>query len=186
MVLNSFLFSIGLTLLFSSITAVFYYQTFVKQGIALSVVLYSLLVYNIVYFVSFEDNIGLGIGLLGILSLIRLRTAVNNLIDIAFVFYAITLGLLNASIADSPELLVGLNIFLTAMICLLSSPILFQRRRVKTKVVFDDLDLADLHKQNLLIERVHKKLKVDPLEIEVVEVDYLKDTVTLKVTYEVH
>lgn len=186
MVLDSFIFSIGLTLLFSSMAAVFYYQTFAKQGIALSIVLYSLLVFNIVYFVSFEDNIGLGIGLLGILSLIRLRTAVNNLIDIAFIFYAITLGLLNASIAEQQELLAGLNIFLTAMICLLSSSLLFKRKRVSTKVTFDDLDLADLHQHQLLVERVHQKLKIDPLEIEVVEVDYLKDAVTLKVTYESH
>lgn len=183
--LTNFLYPFCITLGFSGITAVIYHSLFFKKHIATAIVLFSTLVFSIVYFVSFENNIGLGIGLLGILSLIRLRTTVSNLTDIGFAFYAITIGLLNASIPDIRTILI-INALLSIIILLLASRLIFRRVIVKTQVIFDDLDFEKLNDQKFLMKRVEKDLKIKPLRVSVSRVDYLKDSVTLKVTYEMH
>lgn len=175
---------LGVTLLFSGLAAMYHYKRFLKKEFAVSVVVFALLVFFIVKFVSFEDNIGLGIGLLGILSLIRLRTALGSLIDISYIFYAITIGLLNASLVDAPIALIGVNVFLCGLVVVLTSNFVFKRRIVSTKVVFDDLDLACLNDSRMLREKVIEKLDINPIFIQVNNVNFLKDSVTLKITYE--
>ena len=185
MELTSFLYPLGLTLGFTGITATVCYHVLLKKHLASSTVLYSLLIFCIVYFVSFENNIGLGIGLLGILSLIRLRTTLGNLTDTGFAFYSITIGLLNASINDLTTILI-VDIVLTFMIILLSTRLIFPRNIVTSTVIFDDLDFTHLDDQKYLKERLHKDLKIKPMRVSVEKVDYLKDSVTVKVTYEMH
>lgn len=177
---------LGVTLLFASFASYFHYKKFLKQGIAVSVVVFSLLVFFIVKFVSFEDNIGLGIGLLGILSLIRLRTALGSLIDISFIFYAITIGLLNASLVDAPFALIMTNLFLTTVVCVMASGLIFRKEIASTKVTLDDVDLAGLDNINYLKLKIADKIGIRPIFVKVDNIDFLKDTVTLKVTYELN
>ena len=181
---TNFFFPISITLVFSTIAASFYYHFYKKQDITFAIILNSLLVFSIVYFVSFDNNIGLGIGLLGILSLIRLRSTVDNLIDIGFIFYAITIGLLNASITGSLSTIIGINVFLNAVLFILASPLVFKKRFASTRIIFDDLNFDHLNKPEELKKRIRKELKIDPITIKVMTVDYLKDSVTLRITYE--
>jgi len=185
MEIGAFLPAMGITLLFSGITSYFYYKTYSKRDVATSIVLYALFVFSIVYFVSFEDNIGLGIGLLGILSLIRLRSAVDSLVDIAFVFLSITLGLLNASVADLNAVFF-VNAILVFVTLLLSSKILFTKKIVSMKVTFDDIDFEKMDDLRYLKKRVREAINVSPIFVRVSNVNYLKDSVTVRVTYELH
>ncbi len=180
----NFLYSIGLTLGFTALSAGIYFRIFNKKDIAFSTALYGLLVFCIVYFVSFESNIGLGIGLLGILSLIRLRSTPENLIDISFIFYSITIGLLNASMSDDLLSVVIADGFLTTVLIALASGLFFRKNIVTSKVIFDDLEFEKLNSLKYLKERVKKDLKIDPIYVAVTRVDYLKDSVNVKVTYE--
>lgn len=184
MAFQEFLLPILITIFFSSISAIFYYRHYLKRDIAISIILYSLFVFCIVYFVSFEDNLGLGLGLLGILSLIRLRSSVDNLIDIGFIFYSITIGLLNASIQEVLPMIISVNVFLTLMILLLGSGVIFQRNLATTKITFDDLDLDRLADPSYLKGRVKERLRVNVLDLQVENVNYLRDSVTVTVTYE--
>lgn len=145
--------------------------------------IFSLLVFCIVFFVSFEHNIGLGIGLLGILSLIRLRSTPENLIDISFIFYSITVGLLNASIQSIGTIWV-VNAILTGILFAISSHFLFRKKIVSTRVIFDDLNFKEMHSSRELKERIKKDLNIEAIEARVTRIDHLRDTVTVRVTYE--
>jgi len=180
----NFLYSIGITLGFTALSAGVYFRIYNKRDVAFSTALYGLLIFCIVYFVSFESNIGLGIGLLGILSLIRLRSTPENLIDISFVFYSITIGLLNASMSDKLLTIIIADGFLTVILIALASGLFFRRNIVSSKVVFDDLEFEKLDSVKYLKERVKKDLKIDPIYVSVTRIDYLKDSVNLRVTYE--
>lgn len=184
MPLDTFILPLLLTLLFTSIAAVYYHNRYYKQDITLSIVLYGLLVFCIVYFVSFENNIGLGIGLLGILSLIRLRTTLGNLVDIGFIFYSITLGLLNASIKEGIPVIAAVNFFITAILLVLASGFVFKRRVVASRIVFDEIEPETLTDLTALKKRAKEVLKTEPLDVKVIRVDHLKDSVTVKVRYE--
>ena len=182
MVDSAFYSSALATLGFSILATYFYYYKFYKRDISVSIVLYSLLVYSIVYFVSFENNLGLGIGLLGILSLVRLRSTPENPIDIGFIFYSITLGLLNASIGDLQTIVI-VDALLTAVVIALSSGFFFERNHVKTEITFDDLDSENLGDQKALLAKIKKQYGIDPLRMKIKNIDYLRDSVTVEISY---
>jgi len=182
---QSFAYPFLITLGFSGLSAVFHYLFYRKRDISVALVLFSLLVFSIVFFVSFEDNIGLGIGLLGILSLIRLRSALNNLVDISSIFYAITIGLINASVLALGDLIL-INIVLTFVLLVLISGVLFRKRYANTRIVYDDLKFEQLNDVTALKKRIRRDLKLEPVFVKVTKIDYLRDSVTLKVTYEVY
>jgi hypothetical protein len=181
-----FLITLSITVGFTAIAAGYYHGRYHKRDISFSIVLYALLVFSIVYFVSFENNIGLGIGLLGILSLIRLRSTLENLIDIGFIFYAITSGLINASVGSTINvwLLLAINIILTGAVCLLTTNVVFQKNIIKSKITFDDFDMTKLANKRFLKAYVKEKTGISVKEVEIIHVDYLKDSVSVKVFYE--
>ncbi len=183
--IQNFLYPLLATLFFTGVSAFYYYKLYLKRDIAGATVMFSLLVFCIVFFVSFEHNIGLGIGLLGILSLIRLRSTPENLIDISFVFYSITIGLLNASIQGIGMILI-VNAILSVVLYFLSTNFLFRRKIVKTKVVFDDLNFEEINSKAKLKQRIKKDLNIDAVGAEVTKIDYLKDCVTVMITYEIN
>ena len=179
-----FLYSFGITLSFSFLSAFYYFKIYLKKDIAFATAFYGLLVFCIVYFVSFESNIGLGIGLLGILSLIRLRSTPENLVDIGFIFYAITIGLLNASLENDLLTIVSIDFFLTIILILLVFISNLGKNIVSTRITFDDIDFEKLDSERYLRERVHESLNITPLTLRVTRVDYLKDSVNVRITYE--
>lgn len=181
---QNFLYPIGTTLFFTSLSALFYYKLYPKRDIAGATVIFGLLVFCIVFFVSFEHNIGLGIGLLGILSLIRLRSTPENLIDISFIFYSITVGLLNASIQSIGTIWV-VNAMLTGILFAIASHFLFRKKIISTRVIFDDLNFEEMNNIQELKKRIKKDLNIEAIEAEVTRVDHLRDTVTVSVKYEI-
>lgn len=170
------------TLIFASITAAYYYHRFFRKDLAVSVVVYSALIFSIVYFVSFENNLGLSIGLLGILSIIRFRSAPESLADISFIFYAIALGLLNASIGNL-IIIFWVNLALTTLLIGLSSSLFFNRKLVQTQIVFDEIFISKLADHSALKKEIKKKYHIEPVEIQINKIDYLKDSVVLDIFY---
>lgn len=170
------------TLGFSLMAAFYHHHLFNKKDLALSIVVFSLLIFFIVHFVSFEGSLGLGIGLLGILSIVRLRSTPENLIDIAYIFYAITLGLLSASIKDLPTLF-SVHLAMTLLLVALSSPLFFRKSLVKTDIIFDELVVHKLSHTTSLKKEIQVRFGVDPVEVEILKIDYLKDSIVLRVTY---
>lgn len=177
-----FLLPLFATLFFSVLSAIFYYKYNLKRDIASSTVIFSVLVFFIVYFVSFENNIGLGIGLLGILSLIRLRSTPENLTDIGLIFYAISLGLLNASIIDIYTVLI-VDTLSSLVLFALYSGMIFKKRITSMKIVFDDLNFEEKHSMTKIKERVKKDHGILPIYAHISKIDHLKDTVTVNILY---
>lgn len=182
MVNSQFFLSVGVTLFFSLITAFYYYHQRGKRDISIAIILYSLFVFCIVYFVSFEGNLGLGIGLIGILSLIRLRSTPENLIDIGFIFYAISIGLLNASIENINDMLV-VNVILSGVMLLMASGIVFKNDLISTEIILDEIESEKLGDTQALMKKVEKQFGIIPQKIKVMNINYLKDSITIKITY---
>ena len=178
-----FFFSAGSTLLFSFVVALFYYHKFFKRDIAIAVVLYSMLIFAIVFFVSFQSNIGLGLGLLGVLSLIRLRSIPESLVDVGFIFYAITIGLLGASILDLGSIVL-IDLLLTFILILLTAGLFFRKNIVKTKITFDEIFFDKLNDVDFLRRKIQKKYSIKAINVRVVNINYLKDSATLEITYD--
>lgn len=177
-VINAFGMTLGLAL----ISALYYFYCHRKKDVAVSILLYSTFIFSIIFFVSFENNLGLGIGLLGILSLIRLRSALENLVDISFIFYAITIGLLGASIPDFMTLFYA-QISLTAITLFFSSNYIFGKSLMSTQIILDEIILENLSRQSELKSFLKKRYGIQPVKVNIKKIDYLKDSIVLDVSY---
>lgn len=183
MELATFIYPLIITLFFTALSGSVYYRIFLKRDVAIATVFFGVLVFCIVYFVSFEDNIGLGIGLLGILSLIRLRSTPENLIDISYIFYSITIGLINTSLENVPMMLL-VDAILTTILALLSSQIIFQKKINTINIVIDDLNFNLLGNRTEVTKKISEEYELKVKNWEIIKVNRLKDTVTIKVIYE--
>ena len=167
-----------LTIISTATVSVIYLSFFHKKEIPFAMITFSIFVYLIVNLVSFESNLGLGIGLLGILSLIRLRSSISNLVDISFLFFAITIGLINAANIELNQLL-SLNFGLIIILGIGSLVYTKTPNYKTTTIVIDEI----ITNEKDLISKLEKEHKVEIKELQVVKIDHLKDSMVVNIEY---
>jgi hypothetical protein len=123
---------------------------------------------------------GLGLGLFGVLSIIRLRSDELSQSEIAYYFASLALGLV-AGLAVTPVWLsVGVMLLIVATLAVVDAPFLMSRHR-RTSLVLDrailDADELELHLSLLLGARI--------TGVTVHEVDQVRDTTSVSVRYQV-
>lgn len=121
---------------------------------------------------------GLGLGLFGVLSIIRLRSSEISQTEIAYYFASLALGLL-AGLGSTPSVVVaGLMILIVAVLGVADHPRLFRRYRQQTIVVdvaHRDEAVLRSHLEMLLGGRV--------VNLSVVRLDLVNDTTMVDVRY---
>jgi hypothetical protein len=128
---------------------------------------------------SADVSAGLGLGLFGVLSIIRLRSFELDQQEVAYYFVALALGLLGG-VPVSPDWLVpALMGALLAAIFVGDHPRLLSRYRVQQVML--DVALTDetaliRHLENMLGARVHR--------VAVRRIDLVNDTTNVEVRYE--
>ncbi|MGZ4448779.1 MAG: DUF4956 domain-containing protein [Nocardioides sp.] len=123
---------------------------------------------------------GLGLGLFGILSIIRLRSDSITQEEIAYYFVALALGLL-AGVGAGPTYLVPLLIgLLVAMMYLADHPRLLARARRQLLTL--DSAIPD---EAALRAHIESRLGVDVRHLIVQELDFVRDVTVVDVRYRV-
>ncbi len=122
---------------------------------------------------------GLGLGLFGVLSIIRLRSRELAQSEVAYYFSALALGLIGGLAATSVSTGVGLMALVLLVMAVADSPRLL--RRYRNQVVVVDRAIADeaalvAHLEGLLRARVHA--------VSVQRLDLVNDTTSVEVRYE--
>lgn len=121
---------------------------------------------------------GIGFGLFGLLSLVRLRSAAFTLKDVAFTFIALVLGLVNG--LEQREL--GLVAFLSALLLLVVWIADDSRSQPSTRVMrltLDHLVLDPADAQNELAGRLAAPI----VAVVIDEVDFVRETTRVSVRY---
>ncbi|KRE22933.1 DUF4956 domain-containing protein [Agromyces sp. Soil535] len=123
---------------------------------------------------------GLGLGLFGVLSIIRLRSREIEQHEVAYYFAALALGLLGGLGSSLGWLTIALMALVLAVLAIGDHPALFRRYRQQTVVL--DRAIADegeltAHLEALLGGRVHAA--------RIEQLDLVDDTTTVGVRYEV-
>jgi Domain of unknown function (DUF4956) len=123
---------------------------------------------------------GLGLGLFGVLSIIRLRSAELDQVEVAYYFAALALGLL-AGIEISPDgLAPALTVSLLVVLFVGDHPRLFRRYRVQVvnlDAAFTNEVALRSHLEQLLNAKVHR--------VVVRRVDLVNDTTLVEVRYQI-
>ncbi len=125
-------------------------------------------------------NAGLGLGLFGVLSIIRLRSAELDQAEIAYFFAALAIGLLGG-LAETPQgLAPALMVAIVVALAVGDHPALFRRYRHQTVTLdqaFTDEGALRAHLERLLGGTVHR--------LTVRKVDLVTDTTVVEVRYEI-
>lgn len=124
-------------------------------------------------------GIGVGLGLFGVLSIIRLRSIELGQSEVAYYFAALALGLL-AGLTEPGWVTIGLVVLIVAAIAVGDSPRLFRRYRQQTMLVdaaYTDETALRAELERMLGGRVHR--------VAIQHVDTVNDTTLVDVRYEV-
>ncbi len=124
---------------------------------------------------------GFGLGLFGVLSIIRLRSSELEQQEVAYYFVSLTLGLIGGITLDPPWLSVALPIAILGVVFVGDHPRLFAgyRHQVLT------LDRAIANEADLVV-RMEEVLGGSVRRFEVRKLDLVNDTTVVDVRYRIH
>lgn len=152
-----------------------YYFTFIVFSSAMFMILFVMS--------SMSIQIGFTLGLFAIFGMIRYRTETIPVREMTYLFIIIALSVVNGIGNELPflELLVANLVILLLMLFIEFE---FLEGRTSTKlVIYDRIDMITPEKRPELIEDLKKRLGLDIVKVEVGQVDFLKDSAFVKVTY---
>lgn len=124
---------------------------------------------------------GIGFGLFGLLSLVRLRSAAFTLKDVAYTFVALVLALINGLPDRNVLMVVALNTLLLVSLWVVDET---RSRTPATRLMRVTLDTAvtDL---GAALDEVRARVSVEPLSVVVEDVDLVRETTRVAVRYAV-
>jgi hypothetical protein len=142
----------------------------------------------IVFFISYLLNrvdlsTGAAFGLFAIFSMLRYRTEGISAVDMTYLFLCIALGLIMAVSTGSFFEHMVLAGFLLIMTTILEKGFV-AKRRSKITIQFEKPELAHPDKRKELIEELSNRTGLKIFQVEIGNIDYLKDSVIIEVHYE--
>lgn len=164
---------------------IFYYRKTKKLNFYFTFSLISISVFFLIYLLgsgSIKIKMGMALGLFAIFGILRYRTEVISVREMTYLFVIISVSVINAlSVRMSfVELLIANVIFVLAVW-------FFEGRnndRIACKyILYDRVDHIKPEDYERLIEELKEKTGLDIMNVEVGAINYLQDTVMLKVYY---
>lgn len=163
----------------------FYYRKTRKLDYYFTFSLISVSVFFLIYMLSgVKMKIGMALGLFAIFGIIRYRTEVISVREMTYLFVIITLSVINAMAIklSYSELLLADVMFVLAVGFFEGAR---NMKQVSCKyILYDRVDLIKPEQYNELLAEVKERTGLDIINIEVGAINYLQDTVMLKVYYE--
>jgi len=129
---------------------------------------------------SAEVGVGLGLGLFGVLSIIRLRSSEISQTEVAYYFAALALGLMAGLSTSFSPLVIALMALIVLVMFVGDNPRLFKKYRHQTiqlDTAFTDETKLRFELERMLGARVHK--------VTVQHLDLVNDTTLVDVRYQV-
>mgnify|MGYP001093174215 CR=1 FL=1 len=125
-------------------------------------------------------GLGVGLGLFGVLSIIRLRSSEITQHELAYYFAALAIGLLTGLSTTVNPVIIALVVLVLGVIAIGDSPALFRRYRQQTVVMdtaYTDEASLRLALEGMLGAKVHR--------VNVLHLDTVNDTTTVEVRFQV-
>jgi hypothetical protein len=123
---------------------------------------------------------GVGFGLFGLLSLVRLRSAAFTLRDMAYTFVALVAGLVNGLSGGSIALVVALDLLLIAVIWTTDDA----RDGTTTRAMRLTLDVVCRDLDSVRAE-LKSRLDIEPHSVAISDIDFVRETTRVWVRYDV-
>ena len=170
-----------------------YFKKSRRRDFYFTFMLISVAIFFLVYFMMGMDRgkatMGVGLGLFGIFSIMRYRTDTMPVREMTYIFIIVCLSVVHAmvDVESSPDVLADyLKLGIIDIIVLIS--IVMCERRLKimsTKLIqYDRPELCKPQNKEALIADLEERTGLKIKKVEVGGIDFLKDSVVLRVTYD--
>lgn len=162
-----------------------YYPKHRNKDFIFTFVIFNIINFMICYLLgSAKIKIGFAFGLFAIFSIIRYRTIVVSIKDMGYFFICVALGMLN-SLANSSE---GFTIIIICNAVILSLAFLLERLNFinnenAKEIIYDNVRLIKPSLRDELIADLVERTGLEIHKVEVISINYLKDTALLKAYY---
>ncbi|SDL49941.1 protein of unknown function [Glycomyces sambucus] len=159
-----------------------YYRRHHRTDLALAYVALNVGVFAVsALMLSQQVSLGLAFGLFGVLSILRLRSDQISQRDVGYYFTALALGLINGIGSSRPLVMIGLSVLLVVTMFVADHPRLAYRSRHRM-VVLDTVHRDEAR----LREDLERRLDASVRKFEVVDTDYVRETMTVDVRFVPH
>ena len=162
----------------------FYYRKSHRNDFYFTFMLMTVAIFFLVYFMMGMDRgkatMGVGLGLFGIFSIMRYRTDTMPVREMTYLFLIVCLSVVHAMAEDFIELL-------TVDLLIVTGIVVCERRfhvHAKKLIQYDRIELIKPEKRQELIADLEERTGLKITNIEVGGIDFLKDSVVLRVTYD--
>lgn len=159
-----------------------YYRRHHRTDLALAYVALNVGVFAVsALMLAQQVSLGLAFGLFGVLSILRLRSDQISQRDVGYYFTALALGLINGIGSSRPAVMIGLSALLVLTMFIADHPRLANRSRHRI-LILDTVhrDEARLH------EDLERRLDGAVRKFEVIDADYVRETMTVDVRFQPH
>lgn len=130
-------------------------------------------------------QIGFTIGLFAIFGMIRYRTETVPVREMTYLFIIIAISVINGIGADVPFAeLAAANVLIILLIWALEAKGVIGKRTSTKMVIYDKIELIVPERRTELIADLEKRTGMKITGVELGQIDFLKDSVWIKVTYE--
>jgi hypothetical protein len=127
-----------------------------------------------------KATMGVGLGLFGIFSIMRYRTDAMPVREMTYLFLIVCLSVVHAMAEDFLELTV---VDILTIISIILCEMLFKAKATKL-IQYDRIEMVKPEKRQELIADLESRTGLKIIKVDVGGIDFLKDSVVLKVTYE--
>ena len=162
----------------------FYYRKSHRSDFYFTFMLMTVAIFFLVYFMMGMERgkatMGVGLGLIGIFSIMRYRTDTMPVREMTYLFLIVCLSVVNAMAEDYGELLV-VNALIVMAIALCEMRFKVHASKL---IQYDRVELTKPEKREELIADLEARTGLKIIKVDVGGVDFLKDTVVLRVTYD--
>jgi hypothetical protein len=173
-----------------ALVRIVYFRVYHKRELFFTFFIFNLVIFLICFLLNKVDlSMGAAFGLFAVFSMLRYRTEDISIKDMTYLFLVIAMGLINAvakikDASDSYEyfFLGIINALIILLAFLLESKILFRKEAVQV-IVYDNIELINSNNQALLIEDIKRRTGIDVKRISIGKIDFLKDSVVIKIYY---
>ena len=162
-----------------------YYPKHRNKDFVFTFVLFNIINFMICFLLgTAKIKMGFAFGLFAIFSIIRYRTIMVSIKDMGYFFVCVALGMLNslASSKDGFLLLAVCNVIILIMTFFLERLNFINNESYK-EILYDNVLLIRPEQRQELIEDLRNRTGLDVHKVDIVSINYLKDTVLLKAYY---
>ncbi len=165
-----------------------HYRMYKKSEFIFTYVIFNLIIFLLSYVLqNNEMSMGAAFGLFAVFSMIRYRTEDISARDMTYLFIVIALGLLNAIHKNKDLEIVSMQLLAYNGILVVGTVFLengfFMKRELLQSVQYENIENIKPQNREILLADLRERTGLNVHRVDIGKIDFLRDTVNVKMYY---